>query len=410
MSNKESKAIICPSCGAPLEAKEEAKRVKCGYCGTLVNIAQSAQSATPVTPPAQTESKTIVDPEDAELDAAEQDIKRSWQIIIAIVAAIFFVVLGVIRSSKPAYRPVPTLRPNNTPAATSTPRPPSLAKHLLTFNLKDSAPENPKDASALVVNSQGNIMVSDIDAGHIRIFDETGKLITTITTNKNAPVTGMAVSTSGEILLVHNLEIHRYNTEGQETGVMKDQLFEEVFTASDGSLYTLSVDQTISHYKQNGELDFQIKDAFGQYASTTDSPTLTVDEDGQMYLLGINSGWVLKFSADGTFLNKFNAADSLKVTSSAPAGDSAFFGLVTPTKTPTPKNILLQSIAVDANSRVYVCTSEGISIFSTSNQYVGSFRPASGNCEKMAFDNASHLYILTTENRVGKFEILTSTQ
>jgi hypothetical protein len=61
---------------------------------------------------------------------------------------------------------------------------------------------------------------------------------------------------------------------------------------------------------------------------------------------------------------------------------------------------------VDAYGRVYVGDRYGVTVFDADHQYKAFFITTEEMlCNDLAFDNEGHLYVLTDENTVEKYEV-----
>jgi|GEM_PF-2564728 len=409
MSKEPLKALQCPSCGAPLEAKEGARTLKCSYCGTTVSISQEPRPILDIPQNRkQKRQRETVEASDNEVPPASfEDNHKGRLLVMLFIAAMFFVFLIIAKNSKAnSYRAAPTQGLYVAPVPTKTVEPPGFAKHILTFGSAGIVPGKFTDAAALTLNNAGNVIVTDWNSGRFNIFDADGNFISTGSTGKDAPITSIAALGDDQILLVHNFEIHIYDAEGKETGVMEDQLFGDAVIAPDGTLHTVSLDNTISRYNLDGVIDLQIQNTFETFAGAPEMTShLAVDGLGNMYLLGESSSLVLKFSPDGTFLDQFGGVGRTDVILITPVGDSPFGGVIYPTQQPGTFQ-WPQAIAVDDYGRIYVGDTNGVTVFDANSRNIGSFELKTGRtCKSLTFDRDNHLYVLTDENTVEKYEV-----
>jgi LSD1 subclass zinc finger protein len=409
MSKEPLKTFQCPSCGAPLEAKEGARTIKCKYCGMTINIPQEPRPIESLTQNHDSEMRRKnVEEGDGKTPPTDSEEKQKEKLFIVLfIAVIFFLFFFAFskKSQTSSYSSVPTI--GFYPVPTKTAVPPGFAKHILTFGSEGIVPGKFTNAAALTVADNGNVIVTDRNSGRFNIFDADGNFISMGSTGKDVPIASIAVRANNQILLVHNFEIHIYDTEGKETGVMEDQLFGDAVIGPDGLLYTLTItDNTISRYGKDSTIELQIEKPFETFASVSEMRShLAVDGLGNMYLLGENSSLVLKFSPDGVFLDQFGGVGRTDVILKTPVGDSPFGGVIFPTQQPGTFQ-WPQTIAVDDYGRIYVGDTNGVNVFNANNQYIGSFKLQSGRvCNSLAFDRENHLYVLTDENTVEKYEV-----
>lgn len=401
--NKQPSALKCPSCGAPIEPQKDTSRLKCPYCGTTLNIPKTSRPYLRVSRsrsmPAQEEKRGFKD----EAPSTPAGNNPAFWLIISLFVVIYVFALIFKKPDNNYVVSTPYVYVSPIPSRTPTQRP-SFAKYFSTFGSAGIVSGKFLDPSGLAVDGNGNIYVVDANGGRINVFDPDGNVTSTITTEKDTNVNRIAIDSNGQILLWHNFEIHFYDMEGNETGVKDDQFFLSGLIAPDGLLYTISVEGVVSRYNQAGEIDLEIKNAFETYTDSYDlTPDMAVDGLGNIYLIGLSNSWILKFGPDGTFLDKFGGPAQTIFNMPTSTGNSPFYGLNIPTKQPGTF-MWASSIALDDYGRVYVCDTDEVSVFDTKGRYIGSFDPK-GICRSMAFDRENHLYILTDNDTIDKYEI-----
>lgn len=375
------KAFECPSCGAPLEVREGAKNVKCHYCNMTVSIPQDPEPIVieiPVDRPARI-PKT----------RNEEERRKQEQFVVVFSLGVVFVLFFLWRFvSNAVETPPPTeVFVYHSPVPTNTPLPP-YAKHLLTFST-DINPSSSKmlNSSDIDIDEDGNLLVTEYisDSSIVYKFDpEGGFLSTQFDTDYN--ITSFSMGPDGGMITAFGFDVHLY-INGSEALVLRDQYARDVVFGKDGSFYVVGFDNTLTRYVQNGTVDLQIDKVFETHLNSPEiAAHLAVDSSGNMYLLGSSNAVVFKFSPDGNLLDSYNG------------NTTGLFGYP-------------QSIAVDSLDRVFISNFENILVFDGNFKYIDRFSTVDKlNVQSIAIDHENHLYALTDENTVEKFELPTPSQ
>lgn len=263
-----------------------------------------------------------------------------------------------------------------------------FSRQILTFGSEGIGAGLLEDPRSLGVDANGHITVADYQDGRIQTFDPAGKFISTFSINpdgKKVYLVGMAVSRDGNAYLAHNGKISIYDPNGTLINDIGDDqhYYTDVALGADGTTYAVSNGETIVRFKSDRTIDLEIPDTFTNATGDSESGAhLAVDGLGNMYLVGSFNYAVLKFSPQGKFINRFGSE-----------GDGAG-------KFTDPL-----SIAVDGYGRVYVGDFYGVLVFDSNGAYLNTIDTNDGVAYGITFDGQNNLYIVTSQNKIQKFQI-----
>ncbi|HET7078074.1 MAG TPA: NHL repeat-containing protein [Chloroflexia bacterium] len=217
------------------------------------------------------------------------------------------------------------------------------------------------DSRAVALDGAGNIYVTDSNPGRVLKFDPQGRFLAGWPAGEQYP-DSLNVDRAGNVYLVTSQAIRKYDgATGRllDTFTFKDDKFGffgfgELLVLPDGTLlatmgHTGNLVQLDAHGQ---ELRRFLHPLQGHTATEEDDLRLAADAQGILYLLGRNNAAVYKLAADGTFLGTLIGK-----------GD-------TPGRLDSP-----QTIAVDAQNRIYVHDSQGIQVFDATGRYLGLVDP-----------------------------------
>jgi sugar lactone lactonase YvrE len=279
----------------------------------------------------------------------------------------------------------------NRPAAAIIP--PSFANRTLEFGSEGIGPGMFQDPRSIGVDASGNISVTDFQDGRVQTFDPTGKLVSSFSISKDGKkvyVTSMAVGRDGQLYIVHGSKIHVYDAAGKEVGAFGDtkHRYDQVVVGGDGKLYAIANHESIVRLQPDGKIDLEIPETFAKVAGDMDIGThLAVDGLGNLYIDGAFHYLVLKYSPQGDYLDQFGGE--------AKAGASN-----EPGKFTSPG-----AMAVDGYGRVFVSDFFGIKVFDSSGTYINQIATDQGVPFGMAVDDQNHLYLVTNQNHVMKYDV-----
>ncbi len=354
----------CPSCSGPLKPDGAATTVTCPYCGDSVIVPPELRTPAPHPPAAHTVVVQLpVSPPQPVVHATGTSRGMSAGCGVLIV---LFILLTV---GLPLY-----LAGNELFAKTGTPPfdfrtmlpvlaspTPAFADPVMTVGGTAPGASAFKDSRAVALDGAGNIYVTDSNPGRVLKFDPQGHFLTSWPAGEQYP-DALAVDSAGNVYLATSQAIRKYDgATGRllDTFTFKDDKFgffgfDELVVLPDGTLLA-----TMGHTGNLVQLDAQGKEMRrflhplqGHTATTEEDLRLAVDGQGILYLLGRNNSAVYKLAPDGTFLGTLIGK-----------GD-------TPGRLDSP-----QTIAVDAQNRLYVHDSQGIQVFDSTGRYLGLVNP-----------------------------------
>lgn len=316
--------------------------------------------------------------------------------LITLILGIFVLFTGCLGAFWFIANTLPTLPPfatqlmtqqaSNTPTVTVT----FGQQELLSFGGKGTGPGLFTDPRSIAIDPQsGHIYVADYQGGRVQAFDPLGKFITQWQVgDKKTIIRGMAADHQGNVFVVATSAIYRYNSEnGKELGQIKANEtvtyhYDDITAAADGTLYAIGGGETIVHMDINGNILSTIPKAI---STVINEPVIdariTVDGEGNVYLLATYNNAVFKFGPKGKYINKFGSVGDNAGQFRAP-----------------------YSIAVDSKGNIYVSDSKGIQAFDKDGQYIDVI-DIQGASFGMTFDDQNKLYITTNTNKVIKFNI-----
>jgi len=353
----------CPSCSGPLKPDGAATTVTCPYCGDSVIVPSELRTPAPHPPAAHTVvvQMPVSPPPVVVSTGTSRGMSSGCGVLL-----VLFILLTV---GLPLY-----LAGNELFAKTGTPSfdfrtmlpvlaspTPGFADPVLTVDGTGPGPGAFKDSRAVALDGAGNIYVTDSNPGRVLKFDPQGHFLASWPAGEQYP-NALAVDGAGNVYLVTSQAIRKYDgATGRllDTFTFKDDKFgffgfDELVVLPNGTLLV-----TMGHTGNMVQLDAQGKEMRrflhplqGHTATAEEDLRLAVDAQGILYLLGRNNSAIYKLAPDGTFLGTLIGK-----------GD-------TPGRLESP-----QTIAVDAQNRLYVRDSQGIQVFDATGRYLGLVNP-----------------------------------
>jgi sugar lactone lactonase YvrE len=271
--------------------------------------------------------------------------------------------------------------------------PVGFASKALTFGSEGIGPGQLNDSRSIGVDRDGNITVADYSDGRIQRFDPQGKFLSGFSVSpdgKKVYMTGMAVSRSGQIFAVFGGNIHVYNPDGTQVNQLGDDShhYEDLSVGGDGKLYAIANRETIVRFKPDLSIDLEIPRTFTDATGDMELDShVAADGLGNMYVVGSFNYYVLKFSPDGKYVNRFG-------------GEASDASSNEPGKFSTPN-----AIAVDGYGRVYVSDFWDIKVFDSDGAYLRKIDINNGAPFGLVFDGQNDLYTATSDRHVVKYVI-----
>jgi hypothetical protein len=200
----------------------------------------------------------------------------------------------------------------------------------------------------------------------------------------------MAVDRDGTIYVAHTGKIHVYDPAGELLGEIGDDThrYESVVVGGDGKLYAISDQETIVRFNDDRSIDLEVPDTFTTITGDVDIGTnLAADGLGNMYIVGSFHYLVLKYSPQGTYIDQFGGQ--------VQGGNTSEAGKFT-----SPR-----AIAVDGYGRVFVADFFDLKVFDESGAFLARIDISDGVPFGITVDEDNHVYVVTNENHVIKYDV-----
>jgi DNA-binding beta-propeller fold protein YncE len=272
---------------------------------------------------------------------------------------------------------------------TATPEPsptPGFGNIVMSFGGEGTGPGLFTDERSIAVDvNSGNIYVAEYEGGRVQAFDANGKFITQwMVGDKETTITGMTADRKGNIFVVAGGKILRYNGDGklQATISGSGKHYEKVIAGVDGNLTAISNGEDVVRLTVAGKTLSSIPAAISTISGDSELDSIvTVDGQGDIFILATFNDSVFKFGPDGKYIDRFGSS-----------GDKPgqFTGVDT--------------IAVDGQGRIYVSDVKGIQVFDSDGRYLDLI-DIEGAVFGMVFDDQNNLYAASNVNKVFKFSI-----
>ncbi len=346
----------CPKCAAPLEYDGvSTTTMRCHYCASNILLPEEFRR--------RTNHVTI--------DARKLGAAGLLVLTVCLVVgglSIGFVIWSAVSATRgganSAETPTPArgitipVPPRSGPGATK----PGFERLVMEFGSEGIGAGQFKDARSIAVDGEGRIYVGEYTGGRVQVFDAQGKFITQWMVDPKRALLNLAADRKGTVYVVHPSHILRYEgTTGNLLGEVerrngnRDEFYEDVTVALDGSLYAIGSNSNIIQIGTDGKIKrtIDVKEKVGEDISFD---KVAVSGTGDIYALESRKG-VFKFSPDGRYVNRFGGEGEDGPRSNAPGQFSFAF-----------------NIAVDGRGRVYVTDGgHSIQIFDGNGHYLGNF-------------------------------------
>ena len=331
-----------------------------------------------LTPPDMPESNTPPQPPstpiwDIPVQSSKAGPRRKGNVFTALARG--FLAIGVIVAVVVAVRTLAFARPS------------------LSFGKEGTGAGMLNDPRHVGVDRNGNIYAGDYGDGRINIFDAHGKFLQLINLGPKTYLEGVAVTPDGILYLSYKGEIHRRDSQGNDTLLnyangSNPVYFEDIALGSDGSLVATDENEEIIRFNPNGSVDLVISQVFSSVTGEDELDIhLAVDGLGNIYALGTFNNLVLKYSPEGKYIDQFGG----ETTHPAEGVDHGRF------EAP-------DTLTVDGYGRIFVSDIWGIQVFNSNGQYL-KFFTVNGVAFGMTFDLDNNLYIASNTPKIIKLTI-----
>lgn len=262
----------------------------------------------------------------------------------------------------------------------------TVAKSTLQFGEEGIGGGQFSEATAVAVDNDGNIYVAEAEGGRVQVFDATGKFQTQWFLPSKDRVSKMVADRHSGIWILQGAKLGLYQAEdGQQ---MQTVQYGIVSLASDMAV-TMDDSLVVAFFSGDDELvrfndDLQPVRAFGnlissQMGDSTSMPRIAVDGMDTTYALaGNNQAAILKFDADGKFLDRIDNRDN---------DEEKFW--------------TLSQIAVDGKGHLFTTARNGVLVMDGSGNYLGKIYTSSYPAN-LAVSAADELFVVTA-HQVTKY-------
>ena len=387
------KAFACPQCGAALESDAVySATVECPYCHSTVIVPPELRPAPPPTPPmfSEYEPDKVV---------TKQSFSFPRVLAFFVVGIIFFLFLILSLAGPSHNRNTGSYTPPfSTPEASPSP-------YVFSFGGKGTGPGLFQEAQEVAVDGEGNIFVSD-DTLRVQKFNSKGEFLNLWTipssTQYVSKIRGgpdrLLADRQGRVSIVIGGVVLKYDgtrAESLAAAPGSDYVYDAALKA-DGGMVVVSGndddDELIVLDAQGKAIKRVHQFISKQLDKQIPVEALKVAVDGvgnifAIYALGSIYGEhyydnedlaVFRFTADGKYVNRFGGGGNEPGQFDSP-----------------------NAIAVDSQSRVYVCDlTKGISVFTADGRFIETLKTPYW-VQGMTFDSAGDLFIVG-DNKVSK--------
>ena len=377
--SEEAKTFQCSTCGAPVTFGGDQLQVRCVYCGATVIVPEElrprpSQAAAQVII-VQAEPTVTIDSEAAQKVArgAGCGVGVMVAVVLLIGILVFFIAAPlpgmVTRANIPGLRDLPNLSTSVPVISQILPTPtPSFARLETSFAGKGTGDGLFQDVRHIAVDGKGNVYAVEYDTLRIQKFDNTGKFVLgwtivekpTIDAYRKRGPDAIAADAEGNVYALWDRSLLKYdgntgkllarfalekNELGQHMVVYKNTLIAFANNGFDDTL--LWIDTTSGKIVRRApKLLSSIADD-NLFASHM---KLAVDGLGNLFVLYTFTDkhqGIYRFSPEGKYLNKFSARPD-----------------------PNDASGILESLAVDNQSRLYVSRTSRITVLDAEGRFL----------------------------------------
>lgn len=254
----------------------------------------------------------------------------------------------------------------------------------LTLSGEGSGPGQFNDPRAIAVDRDGNLYVADRMTGRIQSFDDQGNFRWMLNLGNKVTVQSMAVGNGTMLYVAAQGDLRRFEiNDGKEIEsiMFSDNRYyiDDIAIAPDGRIALIYRGENLLVLDSDHETLFEIPAAVSTVTGDSElSSEVALDPVGNLYILGTFNNLVLKYSADGRYLNQFGG-DTVE------RADGKFRAT--------------NDLAVDMQGRVYVSDVFGVQVFDGAGRYLDRFKLVR-SAQGMTFDLANRMYVASNEPQV----------
>jgi sugar lactone lactonase YvrE len=418
----------CPSCGGGIDFDgRDAATMRCPYCNTSIVIPESLRPKKAPTPEPSVidatragrqstlvtvsgDSPTVIDLRGTPAgNVAKTAVGCGvFGILLSVLLPVIMIVVigGIVFYAFNAAMPGFSGSANpfeelgiTIPEVSGMPNiAPGFATNTLAFGSEGTGAGSFEQGWSGGVDGEGRIYVSDYESHRIQVFDSEGEFITQWQPDGEY-IGSVAVARDGTVYAVYGGQIHKFDSEGTDLGVvtaagttigsgaplLDDVYFEEVNVTPDGGLIAVARD-TIYRFNNKSEITLTIPNAIESITDESQS-TLHVAEDGigNIYVASQRENSIFKFNSEGKYQQRFGSEGD---------GDGQFLGFI-------------DGLTVDSKGRIYTADFKGIQVFdSTNGQWIAQINDVESGTSvyDLAVTPANELLVVST-HRVFMFAL-----
>lgn len=282
-------------------------------------------------------------------------------LVVCMIIAAAVITFFLTPSRKTSITPGTTVNTSNRTAGNGTSgkaEKPQFAQETFRFGSQGIGAGQFKDNRSVAVDNAGNIYSAEYIGGRVQAFDSEGNFKRLITVDEDKALLDMVADRSGNLFILMVGTIYRFDTKTGEPRGRVDKFYgEDLAVGLDGLIYASVRPGDIVALTPEGKEVKRFKDIAAQANLKNPSiENITLDGEGNIYALDRSGYYVLKFSKDGKYINRFGGKSD--------SGRKDVKGVF---------DSLPQDIAVDGKGNVFVSMVSDILVFDTNGAYIDSF-------------------------------------
>lgn len=285
-------------------------------------------------------------------------------LVVGIIAAVilFSVYNTVNKHLATDWTPgsTPSSRTTPVPSPTSTPVP-QFAKETFRFGGEGMGAGQFKDNRSIAIDSDGNIYSAEYTGGKVQMFGPDGTFKKLLMVDEDKALLDMVADRNGHLFVLMVGVIYRFDTKtGLELSRIEKVYFEDLAVGLDGLIYAtvgMGGSADIVALTADGKEVKRFKNVIEQTSLKRAAlENITLDGDGNIYVVDRLGYYILKFSKDGKYVNRFGGKNE--------SGRKGVKGSL---------DAMVTDIAIDGKGNLFVSQVSDILVFDTNGAYVDSF-------------------------------------
>lgn len=239
---------------------------------------------------------------DITVNATAAKLAGGFFITFTLAVAILLFVIAVI-----AFFVMQNSSTKNEPATAveqSDPKGGSGAAELLRIGGEGTGVGRFTDNRVVAVDNAGNIYSTDYKGGRVQVFDGAGNFVRQWATIDSDLVFAIGADRSGHLFVLGNKGIVKHDAaDGTEKARHADPRLRDIHITPEGSVIAVGR-QGIIYLDKDLKVTKTFREASSDAGSSFGFESVTADAAGTMFMLDRRSNDVIKFSAEGKFLNR----------------------------------------------------------------------------------------------------------